>query len=75
MVPTSSLLKQFNNIYRNNQDEKFTPTDLFTLAHYYGVSVQAMSLRLEEMDILPCGTYERLQAPGLKVREVQQKLG
>jgi Zn-dependent peptidase ImmA (M78 family) len=54
---------------------KFTPTNLFTLAHYYGVSVEALVYRLEEMSLLPSGTWERLRNRGLKVREVQKNLG
>ena len=73
LMPTSGLLKRFNDMYR--VQGKFTPTNLFTLAHYYGVSVEALSYRLEEMELLPKGTRDRLRDQGLKVREVQQELG
>ena len=73
LMPTSGLLKRFNDMYRTNG--KFTPTNLFTLAHYYGVSVQALVYRLEEMELLPSGTWDRLSDQGLKVRKVQQELG
>jgi Zn-dependent peptidase ImmA (M78 family)/DNA-binding XRE family transcriptional regulator len=73
LMPTSSLLKQFNDMHRSHG--KFTPTNLFTLAHYYGVSVEALVYRLEEMSLLPSGTWERLRNRGLKVREVQKNLG
>ena len=56
-----------------NQGGKFTPTDLFTLAHYYGVSVMVMTLRLEELKLLPLGTWD-LKIKGLKVRETQKNL-
>jgi len=74
LMPTSSLLKQFNERCQVNQDSKFTPTDLFTLAHYYGVSVMAMTLRLEEMKLLPSGTWNKLKIRGLKVKETQNNL-
>ncbi len=73
LMPTSSLLKQFNDLHRSHG--KFTPTNLFTLAHYYGVSVEALIYRLEEMTLLPSGTWERLRDRGLKVRKIQQELG
>lgn len=73
LMPTSGLLKRFNDMYRSHG--KFTPTHLFTLAHYYGVSVEALVYRLEEMELLPSGTWERLRDRGLKVRKVQQELG
>ena len=74
LMPTSSLLRQFNKRCQANQGGKFPPTDLFTLAHYYGVSVMAMTLRLEEMKLLPSGTWHKLKDRGLKVRETQKDL-
>jgi Zn-dependent peptidase ImmA (M78 family)/DNA-binding XRE family transcriptional regulator len=73
LMPTSSLLKQFNDMHRSHG--KFTPTNLFTLAHYYGVSVESLVYRLEEMELLPSGTWDRLRDRGLKVRQVQKDLG
>jgi Zn-dependent peptidase ImmA (M78 family)/DNA-binding XRE family transcriptional regulator len=73
LMPTSGLLKRFNDMYRTH--DKFTPTNLFTLAHYYGVSVEALVYRLEEIELLPSGTWVRLRERGLKVRKVQQELG
>jgi Zn-dependent peptidase ImmA (M78 family)/DNA-binding XRE family transcriptional regulator len=72
LMPTSGLLRQFNDMYCTHG--KFTPTNLFTLAHYYGVSIEALIYRLEELELLPSGTGERLKDRGLKVRKVQQEL-
>ncbi len=73
LMPSSGLLKRFNDMHRTHG--KFTPTNLFTLAHYYGVSIEALIYRLEEMELLPSGTGDRLRDRGLKVRKVQQELG
>ncbi|NER23090.1 MAG: ImmA/IrrE family metallo-endopeptidase [Symploca sp. SIO1C2] len=73
LMPTSGLLKRFNDMYQ--AQGKFTPTNLFTLAHYYGVSIGALVNRLETMRLLPSGTWERLRDRGLKVRKVQEELG
>lgn len=73
LMPTSGLLRRFNDMYRTHG--KFTPTNLFTLAHYYGVSIEALIYRLEEMGLLPSGTWDRLRDRGLKVRKVQKELG
>ena len=73
LMPTSGLLSRFNDMYRTHS--KFTPTNLFTLAHYYGVSIEALVYRLEDMELLPSGTWDRLRDRGLKVRRVQQELG
>ncbi|NEN93318.1 MAG: ImmA/IrrE family metallo-endopeptidase [Okeania sp. SIO3H1] len=75
LMPTSGLLKRFNNICRVNKNQHFTPTNLFILAHTYGVSVEALTYRLEEMELLPSGTWERLHYSGLIVRKVQEELG
>ncbi len=73
LMPTSGLLKRFNDMYQTHG--KFTPTNLFTLAHYYGVSIEALAHRLEAIKLLPTGTWERLRDRGLKVRQAQQDLG
>lgn len=73
LMPTSGLLKRFNDMYQTHN--KFTPTNLFTLAHYYGVSIEALSNRLESIQLIPSGTLDRLRDRGLKVRKVQQELG
>lgn len=73
LMPTSGLLKRFNDMYQTHG--KFTPTNLFTLAHYYGVSIEALVNRLEAMKLIPSGTWDRLRDRGLKVRKVQQELG
>jgi Zn-dependent peptidase ImmA (M78 family) len=44
------------------------------MAHYYFVSVEAMMLRLEELRLLPGGTWERLRDRGFRVREAQEQL-
>lgn len=73
LMPSSGLLRRFNDMYCTHG--KFTPTNLFTLAHYYGVSIEALGYRLEDMGLLHSGTLERLRDRGLKVRKIQQELG
>lgn len=45
------------------------------LASFYQVSVQALVKRLENLQRLPSGTWERLIAEGFKVRAAQKQLG
>ncbi len=73
LMPTSNLFKRFNDIC--SSQGKFTPTNLFTLAHHYGVSLPALTYRLEEMKLLPSGTWEKLQAKKLEVGKTKEKLG
>lgn len=73
LMPTSGLTRRFNDIVRTKK--KITPADLCTLAHYYGVSVAAITLRLEDLRLLPTGIWDKLREGGFKVREAQQQLG
>jgi Zn-dependent peptidase ImmA (M78 family) len=45
------------------------------MANYYGVSLNALTMRLEELRLLPAGIWEKLKDRGLKVRKVQEQLG
>lgn len=72
LMPTSSLAKRFEDMRRIK--EKRTLADLGTLAHYYGVSLEALTRRLEDMNLLPNGTWEGLRARGFKVSELRQWL-
>jgi Zn-dependent peptidase ImmA (M78 family)/DNA-binding XRE family transcriptional regulator len=71
LIPTSGLLKRFNDMCRAHG--KFTPTHLFTLAHYYGVSAKVLACQLEEMELVRTGTWEKLRDRGLKLKKVQQE--
>ena len=73
LMPTSGLIRRVNEIRRTKNG--ITIADLCTLASYYGVSVSAMSSRLEDLRLLPTGTWDRLKNGGFKVKEAQQKLG
>ncbi len=73
LMPTSGLLRRFNDM--SSVHGKFTTTNLFTLANYYGVSLEALANRLEDLALLPTGSWSRLRDRGIKVRKVQQDLG
>ncbi len=72
LMPTAGLTRRFNDIRR--MKGKITPADLCTLAHYYGVSVAAITLRLEDLHLLPTGIWDKLREGGFKVREAQRQL-
>jgi Zn-dependent peptidase ImmA (M78 family) len=73
LMPGSSLTRRFNKIYQAK--EHMTPADLCVLANLYGVSVAALTRRLEDLDLAPRGTWNRLKDNGFKVREAQRQLG
>jgi len=72
LMPTSSLSRRFNDIRRAKS--KVTPADLSILAHYFGVSFEALILRLEGMKLLSTSTLEKLPAGGFRIREAQKEL-
>ncbi|MBV8821375.1 MAG: ImmA/IrrE family metallo-endopeptidase [Ktedonobacteraceae bacterium] len=73
LMPTNGVTRRFNDIRRTK--DKITAGDLCILAYYYGVSVEAMTRRLEDLKLLPTGLWDKLRAGGFKVREAQQQLG
>jgi len=73
LMPRNGITRRFNDIRRTK--DKITPGDLCILAHYYGVSVEALTRRLEDLSLLPTGIWDKLKAGGFKVREAQQQLG
>jgi Zn-dependent peptidase ImmA (M78 family)/DNA-binding XRE family transcriptional regulator len=73
LLPESSVVRRFHQARANNK--QFTLAELFLLAHDYGASLEAMTLRLEELRLLQPGLWDKLKAGGLRVREVQRELG
>ena len=74
LMPTPGLRRRFYQISRA-ADGAVTAAEVCRLAHYYFVSVEAMMLRLEELHLVPGGSWERLRDRGFRVREAQEQLG
>jgi len=72
LMPDSGLTRRFLDLKRA-KNGPITPADVLTLAHRYGVSFQAMTLRLEDLELLKLGTWDTLKAHGFKP-EVARKL-
>lgn len=73
LMPTTGITRKFNDIRKAKG--KVTPYDLVEMAHYFGVSFEALCYRLEELHLIPSGMLEHLKEQGFKVRDVQQRLG
>ena len=74
LMPAHGVTRRFNDL-RATKGSNPTVGDLCVLAHYYGVSVEAMTLRLEELKLLPTGLWEHIERGKFGVREAQQQLG
>jgi Zn-dependent peptidase ImmA (M78 family)/DNA-binding XRE family transcriptional regulator len=70
LMPAAGLSRRFHELQRS-RDGRVTPADLCVLAHFYFVSVEALARRLEELRLLPMGTWDRLREAGFRVREAQ----
>ncbi len=74
LMPRSGLSRRFHELKRRSADP-VTPAMLVQLAHAYGVSLQALSDRLEELGIIPAGTWERLRERNFQPRLAARMLG
>jgi len=73
LMPAPGLRRRFNEISRAGGGN-ISVMDVCRVAHYYFVSVEAMMLRLEELGVLPKGTWKLQRNRGFKVREAQEHL-
>lgn len=74
LMPRSGLSRRFHELKRS-KDGKVTPALLVQLAHAYEVSVQALTLRLEDLRLVPSGTWDRLRDNDFQPRAAARLLG
>ena len=72
LIPTHGVTRSYNAVKASQP--RFTLGNLLTLASYYGVSFEAMAIRLEELKLLPAGTLSTMLNRGVNVREAQERL-
>lgn len=72
LMPRAGLSRRFNEMKRSRGD--FTIADLCTLAAYYFVSVESLTRRLEELRLVPAGTWDKVGDVGLRVDEARALL-
>lgn len=65
LLPKNGVVRRFQQLRAT--DKQFTFADLLVLAHDYGVSVEAMALRLEEVRLLQPGTADKIKAGNHKI--------
>jgi Zn-dependent peptidase ImmA (M78 family)/DNA-binding XRE family transcriptional regulator len=73
LMPRPGLSRRFNEMKRSRGD--FTVADLCTLAAYYFVSPESLTRRLEELRLVPAGTWDKVRDTGLRVDEARALLG
>lgn len=70
LMPATGVQKRFTEKCRAG---KFTSVDLYSLATIFGVSFQAMALRLEDLRLLPKGSYEKISRSRLRPADLGPK--
>jgi len=60
-VERPGLARRFNELRRSRGGAKVTPAALVALAHLYCVSVQALTLRLEDLNLVRGGTWNTMR--------------
>jgi Zn-dependent peptidase ImmA (M78 family) len=73
LMPITGLKKRYSDMAQVKNG--FSTSDLLTLANLYGVSVEALTLRLEDLDLLPAGMWKSLKARKFPIQEYQERLG
>jgi len=73
LMPASGIRRKFHEIASSSGD--FQVADLCRLSSFYSVSVQAMSLRLEELGLISRGTWDDLAEKGFRPRKAAEELG
>ena len=72
LMPAPSVRYRFNEVVSSTGN--FQVADLVKLKHFFRVSMEAMSLRLESLNLLRPGTWDLLKEKGFRVRDAEARL-
>jgi Zn-dependent peptidase ImmA (M78 family)/DNA-binding XRE family transcriptional regulator len=62
LMPASGVRARFEQVV--GSEDRFDVRELILLAHQFGVATEAMSRRLEELNLLPQGTWDSIHERG-----------
>lgn len=74
LMPASGLTRKFEGI-RRAKSSGVTSGDVLILARHYTVSVEAMMLRLEALNLVPRGAHAYLQGSGFRPEAGKRMMG
>ena len=74
LMPRSGLNRRLSEAEKARKN-RITIADLVTLADYFGVSLQAMCLRVESLKRIRTGSWDRLKSGGFKPDKARETLG
>jgi hypothetical protein len=70
LLPIHGVRRRYTEHLRDRSNH-FSTADLLAMANYFAVSFQAMTMRLEELGLLPAGSYDKFQARGFRPSPVR----
>jgi Zn-dependent peptidase ImmA (M78 family) len=73
LMPASSVRQRFQRTVTDHGD--FQVADLCRMKHFYFVSLEAMTLRVEQLGLIPRGTWDHLKESGFAPRKAEAMLG
>jgi Zn-dependent peptidase ImmA (M78 family) len=73
LMPAASMRRRFEDLQRDAG--RFSPRHLIVLAHQFNVSEEALCRRLQELGLLPDGTWDSLRDRGFSGDLVRQVFG
>lgn len=73
LMPAAGISRRFHEIKAANEGN-FTYADLLSLAHYFGVSLEALTRRLEQLRLISRGTWESVKESGFRPLEARALL-
>lgn len=73
LMPASSVRQDFQRTVAETGD--FRVADLCRMKNFYFVSLEAMTLRVEQLGLIPKGTWESLKESGFAPRKAEVMLG
>jgi len=72
LMPAGSVRQRFQETVAGTGD--FQVADLCRMKHFYFVSLEAMTLRVEQLGLIPKGTWENLKESRFAPRKAEQML-
>ena len=73
LMPNAGVERRFSQIFEQNRDVNVG--DVCRMANFYGVSLAAMTLRLEYLGHVPKGSWDSIKASGVRVTDIQAEAG
>ena len=73
LMPAGSVRQRFNDVVSTSGD--FQVADLRRMSHFYFVSLEAMTLRMEQLGLVPQGTWVMIKEAGFSPAKAAELLG